>query len=119
VANWVFVTKTAEVPENGGKAFPVLDRMIAIFHDQGAYYALDDFCPHQGASLAAGWIHEGCVACPWHAWRFALKDGTWMDNPKIRTEHYSLELRGDDIFVDIPSDPVPANSDPAPTDNVT
>ena len=96
---WVFVSKRQDIPTNEGRAFPVGDRMIAIFETEGNYYALDDFCPHQGASLAAGWIHDGCVACPWHAWRFALSDGTWMDNPKIKTEHFDIQVRGDDLYV--------------------
>lgn len=100
---WVLVAKTDEIPKNEGRAFAVADRMIAIFESQGTFYALDDFCPHQGASLSAGWIHEGCVACPWHAWRFALSDGTWMDNPKVKTDHFDVQVKGSEIYVAIPS----------------
>jgi len=100
--DWVMVAKTGDIPKNEGRAYPVGDRMIAVFESEGRYYALDDFCPHQGASLAAGWIHEGCVACPWHAWRFALSDGTWMDNRKIKTDHFDVHVRDSEIYVGIP-----------------
>jgi nitrite reductase (NADH) small subunit/3-phenylpropionate/trans-cinnamate dioxygenase ferredoxin subunit len=100
--DWVMVAKTGDIPKNEGRAYPVGDRMIAVFESEGRYYALDDFCPHQGASLAAGWIHEGCVACPWHAWRFALSDGTWMDNRKIKTDHFDVQVRNSEIYVGIP-----------------
>jgi nitrite reductase (NADH) small subunit len=76
--------------------------MIAVFHMEDRYYAIDDFCPHQGASLAGGWVHEGCVACPWHAWRFNLEDGAWLDNPKIKVETYPVTIQGDDILVELP-----------------
>ncbi len=99
---WVQVAKIEDIPKNEGRAFPVADRMIAIFESDGQYHALDDFCPHQGASLSAGWIHDGCVACPWHAWRFALSDGTWMDNPKVKTDHFETQIRQGEIFVAIP-----------------
>lgn len=99
---WVLVATTDQIPKNEGRAFPVGDRMIAVFESQGDYFALDDFCPHQGASLSAGWIHDGCVACPWHAWRFALADGTWMDNPKVKTDHFAVQLRDSEIYVAIP-----------------
>lgn len=52
----------------GGRAF-------AVFNDGGTYFATDDACPHQGASLAAGAVHMGRVICPLHSWVFELKTG--------------------------------------------
>ncbi|MEI5526062.1 bifunctional 3-phenylpropionate/cinnamic acid dioxygenase ferredoxin subunit [Streptomyces brasiliscabiei] len=48
---------------------------IAVFHDGGAYYALDDTCSHGQASLSDGWIEDGEVECPLHSARFCLKSG--------------------------------------------
>ncbi|MGW2647164.1 bifunctional 3-phenylpropionate/cinnamic acid dioxygenase ferredoxin subunit [Streptomyces sp. NPDC001393] len=48
---------------------------ISVFHDGGAYYALDDTCSHGQASLADGWIEDGEVECPLHSARFCLKSG--------------------------------------------
>jgi nitrite reductase (NADH) small subunit/3-phenylpropionate/trans-cinnamate dioxygenase ferredoxin subunit len=78
--------------------------MVAIFRVGDEYHAMDDFCPHQGASLAAGWIHDGCVACPWHAWRFALSDGTWLDNPKIKADTFPVFVEGDQLIVEMPAE---------------
>ncbi|MFM9064520.1 MAG: Rieske (2Fe-2S) protein, partial [Pirellula sp.] len=47
--DWVLVSKTSEIPKNEGRAFQVGARMIAVFESDGSFYALDDFCPHQGA----------------------------------------------------------------------
>jgi nitrite reductase (NADH) small subunit len=94
------VAKVVDVPLNEARAFPIGDRMIAIFNQEGVFHAMDDFCPHMGASLAGGWIEEGTVACPWHAWRFSLKDGCWLDNPKIHVDIFSVFVEGDDIVVE-------------------
>ncbi len=32
--------------------------MIAVFCENGQHFAIDDFCPHQGASLAEGYIEK-------------------------------------------------------------
>lgn len=49
---------------------------ISLFRDDdGTYYALDDTCSHEDASLADGWIENGEVECPLHATRFCLRDG--------------------------------------------
>lgn len=48
---------------------------IAVFHTDGEFFAIDDTCTHQDASLADGWL-EGCfVECPLHAAMFDLRTG--------------------------------------------
>ncbi|WP_030614001.1 bifunctional 3-phenylpropionate/cinnamic acid dioxygenase ferredoxin subunit [Streptomyces sclerotialus] len=49
---------------------------IAVFHtEEGEFYAVDDTCTHQDASLADGWL-EGCfVECPLHTASFDLRTG--------------------------------------------
>jgi nitrite reductase (NADH) small subunit/3-phenylpropionate/trans-cinnamate dioxygenase ferredoxin subunit len=53
------------------------------------------------------------VTCPWHAWRFCVRDGTWLDNPNaaVRTDCYEVRVVGDDIQVCVP-DPPPRGANP-------
>lgn len=101
MAKRVTVAKTTDIPLNEARAFPVGDRMIAIFNQDGQFHAMDDFCPHMGASLACGWIDKDTVTCPWHAWRFSLADGCWLDNPKIKVDLFAVIVVGDEIQVEI------------------
>lgn len=96
-----FVAKVTDIPENEGRAFPIAERMIAVFRHGGEFFAMDDFCPHMGASLAGGCVQHGTVACPWHAWQFALKDGCWVDNPKIKADVYPVVVDGEDLYVEV------------------
>ena len=105
MAEFIDVADVAAIPNGQGRAFPVDGKMIAIFNDGGSFFAIDDFCPHMGASLADGWLEKGCVACPWHAWRFQLSDGAWLDNPKIRAATFAVRIVGNRIEVD----PSPTN----------
>ncbi len=61
---------------------------------RGQYFAIDDLCPHMGASLGAGEVHDGAVLCPWHAWRFGLCDGAWRDNPKLKVDRFDTRVVG-------------------------
>lgn len=54
---------------------------IAVFHDDGAYYALNDTCTHEQASLADGWIEDGKVECPLHNTKFCLRSGEVLSMP--------------------------------------
>ncbi|MCA9133892.1 MAG: Rieske (2Fe-2S) protein [Planctomycetales bacterium] len=100
---WVTVAQVGEILEGRGRAFPVGNCMVAVFLHQGKYYAIDDFCPHQGASLAAGYLDGCAVACAWHHWRFSLEDGSWLDNPKIAVDKYNVRVNGQDIQVQLPA----------------
>jgi 3-phenylpropionate/trans-cinnamate dioxygenase ferredoxin subunit len=58
---------------------------IAVFHaEDGNFYALDDECTHETASLAEGWIEGTEVECPVHAAKFCLKDGAALCLPATR-----------------------------------
>ena len=82
-----------------GKAVPVDGRMVAVFRLEDGWYAIDDLCPHMGASLAEGYVEGKCVTCPWHAWRFSVDDGAWEDNPKITVDRFEVKVEDDQVFV--------------------
>ena len=102
MSEFTTVAKVGDIPEGEGRAFAVNGRMVAVFCENGTYQAIDDFCPHMGASLAGGHVEEGIVFCPWHAWRFKTCDGTWCDNPKISIDSFEVQLAGDEIQVCVP-----------------
>jgi nitrite reductase (NADH) small subunit/3-phenylpropionate/trans-cinnamate dioxygenase ferredoxin subunit len=99
---FVTVTNVRNIEKGQGLAFAVNGKMVAIFFDGQSYHAMNDFCPHMGASLAAGHFEDGVVACPWHAWRFRVSDGAWCDNAAIKTEVYEVRVVGDEIQVAVP-----------------
>lgn len=102
---WRVVAKTNEIPGEGGRTFAVDGKLIAIFRVGEGYRAINDLCPHMGASLAEGYVENGAVTCPWHAWRFCLKDGLWLDSPKssVRTDTYAVRVEGDELLIELPS----------------
>lgn len=101
MSKFVSVAKLGEIPLGEGRAFTIQGRRIAIFCQKDRYFAINDFCPHMGASLAEGYLDGNGVICPWHAWKFCVESGTWLDNPtsKIRSETFEVRVEGDDILV--------------------
>jgi len=95
----------SEVREGEGKTVEVAGKLIALFCDRGEYRAIDDMCPHMGASLSGGCVENGIVTCPWHAWRFRLADGAWADNPRIKIGSYSVRVEGDSILIQVDEPP--------------
>jgi nitrite reductase (NADH) small subunit/3-phenylpropionate/trans-cinnamate dioxygenase ferredoxin subunit len=97
------VCRVGDIPAGEGRAFAVAvgghQRMVAVFNTEKGYTAIDDFCPHMGASLAGGYVEDGVVTCPWHAWRFDVCDGTWCDNPKVKIDAFEVRVEGDEVQV--------------------
>lgn len=99
MTDFTTVAQVGDIPVGTGQAFNVHQRVVAIFHSQDGYHAIDDICPHMGASLASGHFEEDVVSCPWHAWRFSVRDGTWCDNPHIKIDSFEVRVVGNEIQV--------------------
>jgi len=86
------VCRADEVKDGEGKTVVVGNKLIAVFRSGDLLQAIDDACPHMGASLSGGHLEDGIVTCPWHAWRFRLADGAWADNPRIKIGCYPVKV---------------------------
>ncbi len=105
MSEFITVAKVGSIPEGQGATFPLGERLVAVFNRDGTYFAIDDLCPHMGASLGAGELDaEGTVACPWHAWRFDVCNGTWCDNPRLKIDAFQVRVEGDEIQVRLPDE---------------
>ena len=107
MSDYKTVAKVGEIPEGRGMRFEVGGRVVAIFNAGGTYHAIDDFCPHQMASLSAGAFENGIVACPWHDWQFDVRDGTWCNDRRLKIDCFEGRVGGYEIQVRVPDDSQP------------
>ena len=98
----VAVARVSDVPEGGAIVVAVAGKDVAVFRVGGQHYAIDDLCPHAGASLSGGEVEDLVVTCPWHYWRFRLADGAWADSPKVKTGSYPVHVVGDEVQLELP-----------------
>lgn len=89
---FVTVAQASEIPSDRGVAFTVGRHVVAVFRQGDEFFAINDFCPHMGASLAPGEVCDGAVMCPWHAWRFDVRTGAWCDNPRVKTDAFDVRV---------------------------
>jgi nitrite reductase (NADH) small subunit len=102
MADFQTVCKAADIAEGEGKTVQLGKKLIAVFRADGQFHAIDDVCPHMGASLSGGYLEKGIVTCPWHAWRFRITDGAWADNPRIKIGCYPVRVEGEDVQIQVP-----------------
>ena len=61
------VARVGDIPAGEGRTYEVGGRLVAVFFDGASYHAMDDLCPHMGASLGSGPFVDGVVTCPFGA----------------------------------------------------
>jgi len=105
MTQFVTVARVGDIPEGQGRSFVVGDREVAVFHVGGQYFALDDYCPHMGASLGVSEIYGETVVCNRHLWAFRLTDGTCVDVPSLKAATFQVRVQGDEIQVGTPAEP--------------
>ncbi len=67
--HWLLLGKTSELRCASRKPLkvPLGDGTLVLWQDSAAeMHAMDDVCPHRGASLSTGRVDHDCIRCPYH-----------------------------------------------------
>jgi len=104
MGRWIKVAHVDELAPGAGRTVTAGQERLALFNDDGEYYALADACPHQGASLGQGLLHDGRVICPLHSWVFELRTGRCPQDSHEPVATFPARCSNDAIEVQIPGD---------------
>jgi nitrite reductase (NADH) small subunit len=73
---------------------------VCVSNVGGELRAMDNWCPHRHGPLGEGWLEEGRVVCPWHAWGFDTATGDCAEE-RAHVAVFPVKVDGDDVLVDI------------------
>jgi len=93
--------RAEDVPAGAIREFQIEGTTVAIANVDGKLFAINNVCLHRGGPLAEGPLTGKIVTCPWHGWGYDVTTGKNALNPAVGVQCYPIEVRGDDIFVDI------------------
>jgi nitrite reductase (NADH) small subunit/3-phenylpropionate/trans-cinnamate dioxygenase ferredoxin subunit len=93
--------KTDELPAGSVREFQVEGTTLAIANVDGKFYAINNTCLHRGGPLGQGELQGKILTCPWHGWQYDVTTGKLTMNPAVGVKCYALEVKGDDIWVDL------------------
>lgn len=109
---WYAVAKSVEIKDSRPFGTRLLGDKLVLWRDgAGKIRCLEDFCPHRGAPLSYGEVHDGHVACRYHG---VVVDGEGVVQRVPAMPECALEGRkalrsfpvqeaGDAVFVYVPS----------------
>lgn len=114
------VGSTSDIPINSFKVVDAGGRSIGVYNIEGEFYAIHNYCPHQGAKLCQGPVsgttlpsgvyeylygrEREIVRCPWHGWEFDIKTGKSLFDEKVRARSYPVQVKDGRIGIVIGKD---------------
>ena len=99
MSSWHKLADELAIAPGTGQEFVVEGRVIAVFHVEGQFYAVDGLCPHAGGPIGTGTVRGCVVTCPWHGWQFDVTTGVSKMSSQIRTATYQIEQRPEGWFL--------------------
>ena len=106
MAEFLKVADVSEVPDPGKTLVEVDGEMVALFHVDGQWTAIDDVCTHDGGPLADGELRNHTIACPRHGAKFDIRTGAALTMPAVRpTRAHDVKVEGNAVFVRLRAEP--------------
>jgi metal-sulfur cluster biosynthetic enzyme/nitrite reductase/ring-hydroxylating ferredoxin subunit len=103
--DFIRVAEIGEIPDPGKALVEVAGDMVAVFHVEGRYYALDDVCTHDGGPLADGELRDHKIACPRHGAKFDIRTGAALTMPAVRaTRAHDVKVEDGGVWVRLRDD---------------
>jgi nitrite reductase (NADH) small subunit/3-phenylpropionate/trans-cinnamate dioxygenase ferredoxin subunit len=116
--DWVRVGDAAQWVKGRGRRVDIDGAPIAVFWDGAAWTALDDTCPHMGASLADGRLFGNELQCSWHEWRYDRASGQCPLRPWAHVRVHEVRIDAGGVWIHRPEPlPQPGPPDAAPEDD--
>lgn len=93
------VCKSDELPNNSIKVIAVRDSKILVCRSNNQLFALDNSCPHRGASLSKSEIKGTKIVCYMHDFEYDLNSGRLIHIPNKWNEQNPNWTKSDNLLL--------------------
>jgi nitrite reductase/ring-hydroxylating ferredoxin subunit len=90
-----------DLPPGTGTCVTVAGRRVALFNVDGAIYAMEDSCLHQGESLGMGKVAGRVVTCSGHGRRYKITTGQTLHLTDHTIPTYAVKVVDGKIMVSL------------------
>ena len=92
------VCRLEDLAENTARHVKIGKSDIAIVRVADEVFALSNVCRHAFAPLSEGFVDGYWLVCPWHGWRYDVRDGT-TDHPNADVRTFPTVVRDGEVLV--------------------
>ena len=98
--DWVFAIDVEDVDDEDVAPIEIEGEEIAIYRNNGQFYASVDKCTHGDALLSDGIVVGDVIECPLHQGRFCIKTGKALSAPvSVPIETFEVKVENGKVFV--------------------
>jgi 3-phenylpropionate/trans-cinnamate dioxygenase ferredoxin subunit len=102
MAEFVTVARKDDIPPGRVQVYDIGGKPVAVCNVDGAFYAIDDVCTHDGGPLDQGQLEGNEIECPRHGARFDVITGKALTLPAVMpVASYPVQVDGDDVQVQV------------------
>ncbi len=96
------VARVSDIAPGTTKVVDAGGTEVMLCNADGAIYAIEDVCTHDGGPLDQGELEGHCVICPRHGATFDVRTGQALTLPAVMpVMTYRVRVDGDDVYVDV------------------
>ena len=92
--------EVSDLPPGGLRVVDAGGRKLLVCNADGAYYALENRCPHAAVPLDGGRLSGFALECPLHGGKLDVRDGSPQGHP-IRRAATTFPVRSVDGGIEI------------------
>jgi nitrite reductase/ring-hydroxylating ferredoxin subunit len=99
---WHDVAAVDELAEDDVMQVTAGQCVVALYRVGDAFYATEDCCTHQEASLSDGYLQDDTIECPRHQGVFHIPTGRAMEPPVTEDLRvYPVRVEGERVWVQV------------------
>ena len=101
--NWFKAISIKDLENEEAKEIVISEeKKITISNVDNNFFATDNFCTHENASLCDGYIDGDTVECPLHQGVFCISTGKALEAPAtIDLKTYKTKIENNFVYVDL------------------
>lgn len=100
MAEWHDAAATDALGDDEAMGLSIAGVPVALFRQEGAFFALHDLCSHGAARLSDGFVENGCVECPLHQGLVDIRSGAPCSAPITEpVRSYPVRVVGDRVEI--------------------
>lgn len=104
MSDYLKAARVADIPPGKMKQVAIGARRVLLANVGGRFYAVDDTCTHEDASLSHGALHGEWVRCPLHGSRFNVRTGEVMEEPATdNLGTYPVRVESGEVWIGAPT----------------
>lgn len=99
---WIKVAEDGDIEDEEAICVAHDGAKVAVYYVDGTYYATENQCTHEVASLSEGYIDGTTVECPLHQGVFCLKTGKALAAPAekpVRT--FPVKVENGSVYIQV------------------